>query len=1014
MSELRGANYLDQQAGTPQVRYHDGKVWLKDHSRTGDVRLQKPAWCLSFNGVDQLASSTVSNVSSFPFTLRAKVKWAGSGREALMSYCSAATTGHYFAVFVNNGNIEVTRRDGGADQQQIGTGSPVSTGVWYDLEVVFTSSTETKVYLDGSAIETLTYSTATTPDSNFTKVALGTFRLSNSSLYFEGNVSDFRFLDSEPTTQQRAEVAAMAPGSGESFGAYGDVLHLKLDDGSTTATRDSSGNDNSGTLSDAAMWTKDITLPFSFPNEVGFTDSSGLIVPRDESHPDNDVDGNPLQYKGQVPRDAALTGPCDDFNGVDSALSVAHPLAGYTGDWTMCCWVRLDASGNSPMFISSADAERVDLRSHASSRQLTSQSHSGLTVGGGGTFIDSEVMDLDVWYHVAVTFDSSTKTFRLYKNNSERDSEVGVGANINWGTTLQLGLRITSFPLDGNICNAMILKSRITDFDEIITTGRSSETVEAQWPLTEASGTRHDVSGNDHHLTPSNMGKDTQDVFDTLTTHGYRKSGSVLIPAKLDGSEAADGNPLTHQPGYLAPGGVADLTGCEPDSSYAGTLTVASYTQGGGSSPTAIYVRTTPSGDDRLIVNRAGTQSSIIESYTTVNPPDGVFFNLQTVTLNSSTGTTQSHDNDFGEMPKALFITHAQTTSNGVSEQDGAISVSFSDFDFDGTVGGFSEHNVGATDTTNFKTGSRLAVVHDGTQSSPPLAQATSDATAKGVELTWASSGAAADYLAGLLQIGGANVSTIRRNRSITLTVGNTEDITTVGFEPDVMIALSTVDVADNVNQQATNGVGIGFAHNGGNQASIAFRSRDVAATSSVQAYISDEWALSELTASSVRGLEATAWDSLGVDLTARGLDFSGLSELLLFLKLKDRDDASVQVLDLPGTTGQQTFNFGFRPRLVLLAFNGHSALNTRADVNAATTLSFITADKQACASMFDADGQGTSLAHRMFTEKAFKVPNFAGSTLWEADFVEFTDVGVKLDFTSVNAARKAIALALR
>lgn len=55
----------------------------------------------------------------------------------------------------------------------------------------------------------------------------------------------------------------------------------------------------------------------------------------------------------------------------------------------------------------------------------------------------------------------------------------------------------------------------------------------------------YDVSGNGRHATGSNLAWTTQNVYHHNLTYGCRNSGGVLIPGLLDGSAAADGNPLT-------------------------------------------------------------------------------------------------------------------------------------------------------------------------------------------------------------------------------------------------------------------------------------------------------------------------------------------------------------------------------------------------------------------------------------------------------------------------------------
>jgi len=71
---------------------------------------------------------------------------------------------------------------------------------------------------------------------------------------------------------------------------------------------------------------------------------------------------------------------------------------------------------------------------------------------------------------------------------------------------------------------------------------------DTQTVFCETSGTTcHDVTGNENHVTlQAGVGWTTDDgVTSWSLTKGFRLSGAVEIPALIDGSAAADGNPLT-------------------------------------------------------------------------------------------------------------------------------------------------------------------------------------------------------------------------------------------------------------------------------------------------------------------------------------------------------------------------------------------------------------------------------------------------------------------------------------
>ncbi len=81
-----------------------------------------------------------------------------------------------------------------------------------------------------------------------------------------------------------------------------DGTQYNLNHASGTTAFDSSGNGNDGTLQNGAAFVVDNTLPPEADrlNLDGYTDDGGVLKPRDESDPTNDIDGNPLQYSGSV------------------------------------------------------------------------------------------------------------------------------------------------------------------------------------------------------------------------------------------------------------------------------------------------------------------------------------------------------------------------------------------------------------------------------------------------------------------------------------------------------------------------------------------------------------------------------------------------------------------------------------------------------------------------------------------------------------------------------------------
>jgi len=160
-----------------------------------------------------------------------------------------------------------------------------------------------------------------------------------------------------------------------------DGTQYNLNHASGTTAFDSSGNGNDGTLQNGAAFVVDNTLPPEADrlNLDGYTDDSGVLKPRDESDPTNDIDGNPLQYSGSVyPRRPEYRNSyAASFDGVDDYISAAH----LTGSETVTSSV-----GTSTPSIS---AGRVDFTAGTCGNLILSDgTHYTLAEGAGDTVYD--------------------------------------------------------------------------------------------------------------------------------------------------------------------------------------------------------------------------------------------------------------------------------------------------------------------------------------------------------------------------------------------------------------------------------------------------------------------------------------------------------------------------------------------------------------------------------------------------------------------------------------------------
>jgi hypothetical protein len=191
------------------------------------------------------------------------------------------------------------------------------------------------------------------------------------------------------------------------------VGHWKMNDNdANTTVVDSSGNGNHGIFNDA-----------------------------------NDPNTNAHSVPGKI--NGALT-----FDGIDDFVDVVDVVG--TGAYTKVAWIRRDANDAYSNIVSG------DTGSHAF--WAPSSYSSKLSAGHNYDWDivqDSNVLDPDIWHHVAVTYDLDSGTMVLYKNGVQVDSATGVGPSPASATTY-IGRYDGGFNFKGSIDNVMIFDRALT------------------------------------------------------------------------------------------------------------------------------------------------------------------------------------------------------------------------------------------------------------------------------------------------------------------------------------------------------------------------------------------------------------------------------------------------------------------------------------------------------------------------------------------------------------------------
>lgn len=304
---------------------------------------------------------------------------------------------------------------------------------------------------------------------------------------------------------------------------------LKLDDTHATNCYDSSGNGRTGTLATATRYTgKDV--PYSWQQEVGYTDTAGNLIPRDESAPTLDVLGGALQYSGKGKRPAKLVqSGCLDFNGSSGwALISNQVLSGSV--FTLSGFVNLDTNTvNAYLACSGNDKVGILVRRSASSNYCV-----GVVVSSGGTFLvpTGVVLSTGVVYHLALTCDGAN--LQMYINGAAAGSPVAYSGTISYQSWFTIGVLSTNGTgpsgtthVDGKIwgVQAFSVAKSGAQIAAIAAGQVDNANAISSWPLVRLGA--YDVVGTNHGTVLGGVTAATQDVFHYAATKGFDWCGNL-------------------------------------------------------------------------------------------------------------------------------------------------------------------------------------------------------------------------------------------------------------------------------------------------------------------------------------------------------------------------------------------------------------------------------------------------------------------------------------------------------
>jgi hypothetical protein len=210
-----------------------------------------------FNGTDDYVN--VSTVSNLVPSNNSRCAWINTPslstyRQVVDTGNSGDTLGVY--LMVNNQQKVIAGGNNGSGWNGLVSNRSVADSTWHHVCAVFTSGNHASIYIDGNLdnFGTVTYSVG-----NF-NTFIGKNHAS-SIQFFRGFIDDVKIYNYARTPDQILEDMNGRAGSGISLqgvtaSGKGSLIDLKMDEGSGTTTKDSSGNGKNGTLNDGAAWSQ--------------------------------------------------------------------------------------------------------------------------------------------------------------------------------------------------------------------------------------------------------------------------------------------------------------------------------------------------------------------------------------------------------------------------------------------------------------------------------------------------------------------------------------------------------------------------------------------------------------------------------------------------------------------------------------------------------------------------------------------------------------------------------------
>jgi len=481
--------------------------------------------CYDLDGTDDYISIPDNNLLTFgdevtdsPFSISAWIK-ADTGTNFRI-FEKFQSSGEYVLSVGSGGLLQFTIMDSNdSNRQSIKVNTTWTVlgyvGAWVHVTATYDGSglsSGMKLYINkvDQTVVTDNAGTYVAMHNTTNEVRIGRF----STTYSNGKMRDVRLYDVELS---QANIDGIYDGAVNG----NEVVFYKCEETAGTTAYDSSANGLDGTLNnitESSFHATDAGINYSFLNEVGYTDSSGTLIPRDESNTAQDAAGGSLQYFGRVKYSADLKQSfCGHLDGTDDTIEIDGGTTFSFGDgstdspFSLSAWINADTLLSARIINKAESGASSDLEWDLlidSSGRI----YAYLYDAGVSHYLAARtgaVLSTGVDYHVVMTYDGSG-TFggiKIYVDKvSQSLTDLSVGSYVAMHSSATQPVYIgsfdaTGFRWDGTICDARVHNTELnqTKVDDVYD-GKASGSEVGWWPISEGWGLMaHDVTTNGNH-----------------------------------------------------------------------------------------------------------------------------------------------------------------------------------------------------------------------------------------------------------------------------------------------------------------------------------------------------------------------------------------------------------------------------------------------------------------------------------------------------------------------------------